>query len=228
MCIPTPRRVAGEQEQQDCGPVKLHQLWWRMRRLFPYVACQLPMGCRYVKSAGWPSGANSASPEVELSLGTNSTSPEPRLGCLIYVNLAGDHSFNHASRIFESLNGLGHYLGQTSVSPEPGFGLDVSNGKASDITVNCRAYVLLQDFLPYSVLCQPIRHGQPPCQGGSGMWPSHRPWPRLSTEIGGLHQAKVNSKYNAMLQAIPFTGARLRLLTVRGQLRYSWRPSLGL
>jgi hypothetical protein len=81
------------------------------------------------------------------------------------VNPAGDHSFNHASCIFESLNGLGHYLGQTSVSPEPGFGLDVSNGKAPDITVNCRAYVLLQDFLPYSVLYQPIRHGQPPCQG---------------------------------------------------------------
>jgi hypothetical protein len=44
MCIPTPRRVAGEQEQQDCGPIKLHQLRWRMQPLFPHTACQLSMG----------------------------------------------------------------------------------------------------------------------------------------------------------------------------------------
>jgi hypothetical protein len=56
----------------------------------------------YDRSAGWPSGANSASPEVDLGLGTNSASPEPQLGYLLPTNPAGDQSFNCVSHVYES------------------------------------------------------------------------------------------------------------------------------
>jgi hypothetical protein len=136
-----------------------------MRALFPHVAYQLPMGRTYDKSVGWHSDANSASPEATLSLGANSASPEPDLGYLLLANPAEDHSFNCGAHVYESWSGLGDGLGRTSACPEPSFGLDINNEKASDVTVYCRADVLLKGHLPYRVLCQPLRHGQPPCQG---------------------------------------------------------------
>jgi hypothetical protein len=73
-----------------------------MRLLFPHVVCQLLMGRIYDKSAGWPSGANFASPEANLGLGTNSALLEPSLGYLLLANPAGDHSFNCIAHVYES------------------------------------------------------------------------------------------------------------------------------
>jgi hypothetical protein len=126
------------------------------------------MGYTYRKSTRWPSGANSASPEANLILRTNAASPEPDLGYLLPTNPVGGHSFNCDTHVYESWSGLGHDLGQTYASPEPDFGLDIGNGKASDVTINYRADVLPKGFLPYSALHQPLRYGQPPCQVGLG------------------------------------------------------------
>jgi hypothetical protein len=104
------------------------------------------MGHAYNKSASWPSGANSASPEDGLILGTNSDSPEP--GYLLPANPAGGHSFNCVAHVYESWSGLGHGLGRTSASPEPGSVLDISDGKAPDVTENCRADVFPKGFSP--------------------------------------------------------------------------------
>jgi hypothetical protein len=155
---------------------------------------------QYDKSVGWPSGANSSLPKVDFGLRKTSASPEPDLGYLLPVNPAGGHSFNCITHVFKSGSELDHYLRQTSASPEPCFSLDINNEKALDVTINNKSYVLLQGILLYSVLCRPLQHGQPPCKGGSSTRPSPRPWPRLSTEIGRLHQAKANNKYKTMLR----------------------------
>jgi hypothetical protein len=63
-----------------------------MRPLFPHAAYQLLMGHTYDKSARWPSGANSASPEADLILEINSDSPKPGLGYLLPANSTGGHS----------------------------------------------------------------------------------------------------------------------------------------
>jgi hypothetical protein len=118
---------------------------------------------QYDKSAGWPSGANSSSPEVDLDLGANSASPEPGLVYLLPTNPAGGHSFDYGTHVFQSWSGLDRDLEQTFASPEPSSSVDIRNGKAPDVTVYCRVDVLLKGFLPYSVLCHPLRHGQPPC-----------------------------------------------------------------
>jgi hypothetical protein len=121
------------------------------------------MGHAYDKSVGSSSGANSTSPEDSLNLGTNSASPEPGLGYLLHVNLAGDHSFNYVAHVYESWSGLGHDLVQTSASPEPSFDLDIINERVSNVTRNSGADVLPRGFSPYTT-----RHGQPLCQVGSG------------------------------------------------------------
>jgi hypothetical protein len=136
-----------------------------MRPLFSHATCQLPMGHIYDKSAGCRSGANSASPEVNLALGTNSASPKPGIGYLLPTNLAGGHSFNCGVHVYESWSELNHDLRRTSVLPEPSFSLDTSNGKALNIIVYCRVDVLIRGFSPYSVLCQPLQYEEPPCQG---------------------------------------------------------------
>jgi hypothetical protein len=120
---------------------------------------------QYDKSTGWSSGANSASPEVGLNLGTNSASPEPGLGYLLPVNPTGGHSFNCGTHVFESWNKLGHDFGRTSTSPEPDSNLDIRNKNVPDVTIYYITDVLPRGFLPYSVSCQPLWHGPPPCQG---------------------------------------------------------------
>jgi hypothetical protein len=65
---------------------------------------------QYDKSAGWPSGANSASPEVDLSLGANSASLKPGIGYLLAANPTGGHSFDYGTHIFKSWSGLGRDL----------------------------------------------------------------------------------------------------------------------
>jgi hypothetical protein len=97
-----------------------------------------------------------------------------------HTSPGGGYSFNYITHVFDSWSGLGHDLGYTFPSPELGFGLDICNGKTSDVIVNNRAYILLQGLLPYLVLCQTLQHRQPPCQGGSGTWSGPRPWPCLS------------------------------------------------
>jgi hypothetical protein len=67
---------------------------------------------QYDKSAGWSSGANSVSPEVDPGLGTNSTSSKPGLGYLLPMNPTGGHSFYCGMHVFESWSGLGHDLGR--------------------------------------------------------------------------------------------------------------------
>jgi hypothetical protein len=123
---------------------------------------------QYDKSTSWPSAANSASPEVDPGLGTNSSSPKLSLGYLFTANPVGGHSFNCGVHVFDSWDGLGRGLGRTSVSPEPGSDLDICNGKTSNVTRYCRADVLLRAFFIYLIMCQPLWYGQPPCQGCSG------------------------------------------------------------
>jgi hypothetical protein len=108
-------------------------------------------------------GANSASVEAGLSLKTNSTSPKPGLDYLLPANLAGGHSFNCVTHVYESWSGLGHGLGRTSASPEPAFSLDISNERAPNVTRNNG-----RGYSPYSALHQPLRHGKLPHQVGSG------------------------------------------------------------
>ena len=137
MRIHTPRKVASEQEQQD----------WVLSSFTNYDdACDhcsrtLPANSRwdtqYDKSVGWPSGANSASLEVDFG---------PGLSYMLPTNPAGGHSFNYGAHVFESWNGLGRDLGRTSASPEPGSNLNIHNGEASNITIHCRADVLLRGF----------------------------------------------------------------------------------
>jgi hypothetical protein len=57
---------------------------------------------QYNESTGWPSSVNSASPEVDLGLGTNSASPKLGLGYLLPTNFAGGYSFNYGAHVFES------------------------------------------------------------------------------------------------------------------------------
>jgi hypothetical protein len=153
MRIHTPRKVASEQEQQD----------WVLSSFTNYDdACDhcsrtLPANSRwdtqYDKSVGWPSGANSASLEVDFG---------PGLSYMLPTNPAGGHSFNYGAHVYESWSGLGRDLGRISASREPDYSHDTRNGKASDVIVYYRGDVLLKGFLPYSALCQPLRHGQPP------------------------------------------------------------------
>jgi hypothetical protein len=98
-------------------------------------------------------GANSASPKVDLGLKTNSTSPELCLSYLLPANPVGGHSFNCGVQISESWSGLGRDLGQIFVLPKLGSNLDICNIKAPNVTIYCRANILLRGFLPYSVPC---------------------------------------------------------------------------
>jgi hypothetical protein len=125
-------------------------------------------GTRIRQSVGWTSGGNYASPEADLGLGTNSVSPEPSLCYLLPANPTGGHSFNYVVHVYESRSGLNHGLGQTSTLPEHGFGLDIINKRALDVTRNSEAGVLSRAFLSYSSLHQPLRHGQLPHQVGLG------------------------------------------------------------
>jgi hypothetical protein len=69
----------------------------------------------------WPSGRNYAKPEVGLSLGTNSASPEPDLGYLLPANPAEDHSSHCVLHVYEPQRRLGHGLDKISASPEHRF-----------------------------------------------------------------------------------------------------------
>jgi hypothetical protein len=79
----------------------------RRTRLYP-----LNPGVRtqYDKSVGWPSGVNSTSPKVDLSLGRNLASPEHDLCYLLLANPVGGHSFNYGAHIYESWSELGRNL----------------------------------------------------------------------------------------------------------------------
>jgi hypothetical protein len=77
------------------------------------------MGHTYDKSTGWPFGANSALPEANLFLGTNSASPEPVLGYLLPVNLAGGHSSNCDAHVYESGSGSVSTSGVIPPRPNP-------------------------------------------------------------------------------------------------------------
>jgi hypothetical protein len=150
--------------------------WLGTSATIPPRRLPTPDGTHIRQSMGWPSGGNYASPEAGLGLGTNFASPEPSLGYLLPTNPARGHSFKHFMHIYESQSGLDHGLGQTSASPEHGFGIDIINERAPDVTRNSRADVLPKTFLPYLALLQPLLHGQLPHHADLGTWSS----PRLS------------------------------------------------
>jgi hypothetical protein len=131
------------------------------------------------------------------------------------TNPVGCHFLNCIAHVYEFCSGFGHDLEQTSASPESGLNLDISNGMAPNVTVYCRADILLRDFLPYSVLCQPLRHVQPLFKGARV---------RNRVLVPGLNSQRKSSGHKSiasirpMLRAIPSTRGRLRLLAVRGQL----------
>jgi hypothetical protein len=66
---------------------------WVQLLLFPAPPTNLD-GMRKQQSEWWTSRGNYASPEADLSLETNSASPEPGLGYLLPANPVGGHSFN--------------------------------------------------------------------------------------------------------------------------------------
>ena len=105
-------------------------------------------------------------PEAGLSFRTNSASPD--LGYVLPANSAGGHSFNCVAHVYESRSRLDHGIRKTSASLEHGFGLNIINERAPNVTGNRGADVLSRGFLPYSALHQPLRHGQLPHQVGSG------------------------------------------------------------
>jgi hypothetical protein len=78
------------------------------------------------------------------------------------------HSFNCVMHGCELRSRVGHDLGNTSASPEHGFGLDNTNGRTPNITRSSRADVLPRAFLPYSPLLQLLRLGHVLHQTGSG------------------------------------------------------------
>ena len=123
---------------------------------------------QYDKSAGWPSGANSASPEVDLGLGTNSASPEPGLGYLLPVNPAGGHSFN-CGRLCHTSSNLrtGSVATSGGLSPRPSPVLTSISAKGNTPTSLDTAELThrLRSFFPYVALCQPLRYGQPLARG---------------------------------------------------------------
>jgi hypothetical protein len=93
-----------------------------------------------------PSGGNYASLEAGLSLGTNSTSPEPALGYLFPTNPAGGHSLNYVLHSGEPQSRSGHGLRQTSASPEHGFDFDSTNRRRPDVIRSSRADILPRAF----------------------------------------------------------------------------------
>jgi hypothetical protein len=136
-------------------------------------------------------------------------SPEPGLGYLLPANLVGGHSFNCDTHDYEYWSEPDHELGRTSASPEPNFSLDISNRKALDVIVYCRADVLLKGFLPYRVNHYNI--------GNLLVWGLGH--------VTELQKSGVSTGHKSTTSARPILGhtvykARLRLLTVRGQLRY--------
>jgi hypothetical protein len=72
----------------------------------------------------------------------NSVSLELYLGYLPPANPAGGHSFDCVLHGSKPHIGLGHDLGETSASPEHGFGLDITNERAPNITKSNRVDVL--------------------------------------------------------------------------------------
>jgi hypothetical protein len=46
-------------------------------------------------------------------------------------------------------------------------------------------------FLPYSILCQPLQHGQPPCQGGLGYVTEPSALSRNRVSLTGISQQQV-------------------------------------
>jgi hypothetical protein len=157
MRIPIPRSTAGEQEQHYRTVVlsaftNYDVVCLSIVATVPPRRLPTSDGTRILQSVGWTSGGNYASPEAGLSIRTNSASPEPGLGYLLPVNLAGGHSFHYVTHIYESRSKLDHDLGQTSTSLEHGFGLDIINERAPDVTRNSGAYILPKSFLSYSAL----------------------------------------------------------------------------
>jgi hypothetical protein len=96
-----------------------------------------------------PSGGNSASSELGLSLKENSVSPE--LG-LAPANSAGGHSFDFSLHDCMPQSRLVHGLERTSVSLEHGFGLDSTDKRAPDVTRSYKADVRILYGLP-SAFC---------------------------------------------------------------------------
>jgi hypothetical protein len=82
-----------------------------------------------------PSGGNSASSEVGLTLEENSASPE--LGLDPPANHVGGHSFDYSLHDCMPESRLGHGE-KTSILPERGFSLDSINKRTSSVT---RSYI---------------------------------------------------------------------------------------
>jgi hypothetical protein len=84
-----------------------------------------------------PSGTNSVSPDVELTLGTNSASPELGLGYLLPLppppRIPRKATLLTVAHVIETQDGLGLDLGQTSASPEPGSALDILMENAPNV-----------------------------------------------------------------------------------------------
>jgi hypothetical protein len=82
----------------------------------------------YDRSADWPSGMNSVSPNAELALETNSASLEPGHGYLLPSESCRRPFLQTVAHIIESQVRLGRDLGQTFASPEPDSTLDICDG----------------------------------------------------------------------------------------------------
>jgi hypothetical protein len=109
-----------------------------------------PDGARVWHIMVWPSGRNYASPKADLSLGTNSASPEPGIAHLHPANPTEGQSFNYSLHDCEPQSRLGHGLGKTSASTKRGFGLNNTDERTLDVIRSCRADV------GYPTYCQEL------------------------------------------------------------------------
>jgi hypothetical protein len=153
-----------------------------------------------------PSGRNSASPEAGLSLRTNYALPELCLDYLPPMNPTGGHSFNCVLHGCKLQTRLSHGLEDTSLSPEHGFGLDITNRRTPDITKSHRADVLPGAFR-YTHHCSnhydldsfPIRQAQVRDRApdsGLGSLHSNRCKYRNWTSPLGTSQQRVQGPYH--------------------------------
>jgi hypothetical protein len=147
-----------------------------------------------------PRAQNSTSPDAGPALGRNlriarrwvrpraQPPPRPSSASATYstTNPVGDHFANYGTRQGK----LDHRLGKTSALPEHGFDLDIrSEGFPTSPSTGTLTYLVSRLFtIPNP--CYNHDGMSIPSLRGSGVWPTPRPWPRLSA---GKQQAQVNN-----------------------------------
>jgi hypothetical protein len=132
MCIPNLLRPAGVQGQQDRSLVKDSPTM--ITRATTVHACRLPTpdGTYNTTGAQASSRAQTLSrPKQNSSSGQKLRLARARSGLPAPPRVLQEATPSTVAYVFESQNGFGRNLGQTSGSPKPGSDLDIHNGGRS-------------------------------------------------------------------------------------------------